>query len=225
MRHTLPTIARSRLATLLLAALLGASPGALLGASSAVVAQDAPEEDEAPPAAPAPQQPVYRGRDRATGQASNALGATYELGNGAKLVLPAGNRISSSQTFTFSVSRAAPRPSEVAAGFVRQGPVLAFDGQIDASRAPVELSLKQRGLRMRPGMKVVLAMEIAGICDATHTTRLGGPLCSHWRLLDAQLDMAAGRIVAQIPSPGGRHLVFGFVPDAQAAPVDPANLP
>jgi hypothetical protein len=225
MRHTLPTATRSRLATLLLASLLGAAPGALLGASSAVVAQDAPEEDEAPPAAPAPQQPVYRGRDRATGQASNALGAAYELGNGAKLVLPAGNRISTSQTFTFSVSRAAPRPSEVETGFVRQGPVLAFDGQIDASRAPVELSLKQRSLRMRPGMKVVLAMEIAGICDATHTTRLGGPLCAHWRLLDAQFDAATGRLIAQIPSPGGRRLVFGFVPDAQPAPVDPANLP
>jgi len=217
MRHTLPTATRSRLATLLLAA--------LLGASSAVVAQDAPEEEDAAPAPPAPQQPIYRGRDRATGHASNALGAAYELGNGAKLVLPAGNRISSSQTFTLSVSRAAPRPSEVATGFVRQGPVLAFEGQIDASRAPVELSLKQRSLRMRPGTKVVLAMEIAGICDATHTTRLGGPLCSHWRLLDAQFDAAGGRLVAQIPSPGGRRLVFGFVPDAQPAPVDPADLP
>ena len=207
--------APSTLATLLLAA--------LLGVASAVVAQDT--EEDPPAAAPAPQPPVHRGRDRTTGQASHTLGATYELANGAKLVLPAGIRISTSQTFTFSASRAPLRPTEVAPGFVRQGPVLDFDGQIDASRAPIELSVKQRTLRPRPNTKLVLAMEFAGICDATHTARLGGPLCAHWRLLDAQFDAAGGRLVALLPSPGGHRLVFGSVPDAQPAPVDPADLP
>lgn len=191
-----------------------------LGAS----AQDTPADDADPPAPPPPQQPVFTGSDRATGQTGGALGATFELTNGAKLVLPGGNRISSAQTFTFSISRTPFRPRDVTVGFIRQGVVLSFSGQIDASRAPIELSIRQRTLLPRPNMRLVLAMEIAGICDATHTVRLNGPLCSHWRALDAHHDAASGRIMALLVAPGGYRLVFGWIPDAQPAPVDPANL-
>lgn len=218
MRHHTASLCRSWLAALL----LGSTALALTAVG--VSAQDTPDETAEPPPPPPPQQPVFTGRDRASGQAGNALGARFELGNGAVLVLPAGNRISSSQTFNFSASRTPFRPSDVLVGFVRQGAVLAFDGQIDASRAPVEVSMRQRTLTARPNMKLVLAMEIAGICNATHTARLGGPLCSHWRTLDAHHDPATGRIVAQMPAPGGYRLVFGWIPDAPPAMVDPANL-
>jgi hypothetical protein len=211
MRHLTVSPSRSSLAALLLG-------GAVLALSALVAAQDTPTEQAAP------QQPVFAGRDRASGQVSNALGARFELGNFSTLVLPAGNRISSAQTFTFSLSRTPFRPRDVLEGFARQGAVMAFSGQIDASRAPVEVSIRQRTLTPRPNMKLVLAMEIAGICDATHTLRLLGPLCSHWRTLDARHDPATSRIVAQLPAPGGYRLVFGWIPDAQPALVDPASL-
>lgn len=216
MRHLTASLSHSSIAALLLGGTV------LTLAALHARAQDTPDEPTASP--PPPQQPVFTGRDRASGQAGNALGATFELGNGAKLILPSGNRISSAQTFNFSTSRTPFRPRDVVEGFVRQGAVLAFDGQIDASRAPVELSIRQRTLTARPNMKLVLAMEIAGICNATHTVHLGGPLCSHWRTLDARHDAATGRIVAQLPAPGGYRLVFGWIPDAQPALVDPANL-
>lgn len=219
MRISTPSLSRSWLAALLLS-------GAVFALSSfgASAQQAPPAEPEEPATPPPPQQPVYRGRDRATGQAGNVLGATYELANGAKLVLPGGNRISSAHTFNFSAPRGPLRPTDVAPGFVKLGAVLAFDGQIDASRAPVELSIRQPRLTPRPNTNLVLAMEIAGICDATHTTHLGGPLCAHWRILDATHDATAGRVTAQLAAPGGYRLVFGFVPDAAPALVDPATL-
>ena len=224
--RTPTTLARATLTALLLGGIALAF-GTLSVVATRAIAQppaDEPDEPAEPPPPPPPQPPIYRGRDRATGQAGNVLGATYELASGAKLVLPGGNRISSAQTFNFSTSRTPLRPADVATGFVRQGVVLAFDGQIDASRAPVELSIRQRTLTARPNMKLVLAMEVAGICNATHTLRLAGPLCSHWRTLDARHDPATGRIVIQLPAPGGYRLVFGWIPDAQPALVDPANL-
>ena len=220
MRTTTTSLSRSwRTALLLGSAVLALTA---VGAS----AQEAPPETTDEPATPPPPppQPVYRGRDRATGQAGNVLGAVYELANGAKLVLPGGNRISSAQTFNFSAPRGPLRPADVAPGFVRLGAVLAFDGQIDASRSPVELSIRQPRLAPRPNTKLVLAMEIAGICDVTHTTHLGGPLCAHWRILDATHDPVAGRVLTQLPAPGGYRLVFGFIPDAAPALVDPATL-
>lgn len=223
MRLPNASLSRSWLVALLLGGSLLALTSVGVRAQQPPPAEE-PEEPAEPPPPPPPQQPVFAGRDRASGQAGNALGASFELANGAKLLLPAGNRISSAQTFTFSASRTPFRPRDVMEGFVRQGAVLAFDGQIDASRAPVELSIRQRTLTARPNMKLVIAMEIAGICNATHTLRLNGPLCSHWRTLDARHDAATGRIVARLPAPGGYRLVFGWIPDAQPALVDPANL-
>ena len=220
------TFTRSLPRSWLTALLLGSAVLALTAFGAR--AQQAPPEEADEPAPPPPpppaQQPVYRGRDRATGQAGNVLGAVYELANGAKLVLPGGNRISSAHTFNFSAPRGPLRPADVAPGFIKLGAVLAFDGQIDASRAPVALSIRQPRLAPRPNTKLVLAMEVAGICDATHTARLGGPLCAHWRILDATHDVVAGRVNIQLPAPGGYRLVFGFIPDATPALVDPANL-
>jgi hypothetical protein len=192
-----PAAARRAVVPRALAAVLAvALPVALpLAARAPAAAQDGDDGADAPPA---PTQPKYTGRDRASGQASGALGASYELGNGARLVIPAGNRISSSQ--------------EIAEGFVRQGPVLRFDGQIDATAAPVQVSIRQRTLTARPGMRLVLAMEVAGLCDAAHPQRIAGPLCSHWRLLDARHVASEGRISASLPAPGGYRLVFGWVP-------------
>jgi hypothetical protein len=197
------------------------SPALVLGAllvarASMAAAQDGVDGADAPPPT-ASSQPKYTGRDRASGQASGALGATYELANGARLVIPPGNRISQSQTFTFSQPREVPRPQEIAEGFVRQGPLLRFDGQIDATAAPVQVSIRQRTLPARPGMRLVLAMEVAGLCDAAHSQRIAGPLCSHWRLLDARHVASEGRIVASIPAPGGYRLLFGWVPEGTAS--------
>lgn len=166
----------------------------------------AQEAESAPVAGP----PVYSGRDRATGSASRATGAIYELGTTVRLVVPAGLPIGS-RTFTFAESRARLRAAEVAEGFAAIGKGYSFDGAIDATRAPLELSVAVRNFRVQPGKRLVLAIETPGVCDAVHTTTLVGPLCSTWQLLDARYDENAVRLVATIPTPSGYRMQFGWV--------------
>jgi hypothetical protein len=166
----------------------------------------AQETETAPVAGP----PVHTGRDRATGSASRATGAIYELGTAVRLVVPAGLPIGS-RTFTFAESRARLRAAEVAEGFSAIGKGYSFDGAIDATRAPLELSVAIRNFRMQPGKRLVLAIETPGACDAVHTTTLVGPLCSTWQLLDARYDENAARLLATIPTPNGYRMQFGWV--------------
>lgn len=170
-------------------------------------AQDAQDDTEAAPVAGPP---VHTGRDRATGPASRATGAIYELAAGVRLVVPAGLPIGS-RTFVFAESRARLRAAEVAEGFVAVGKSYSFDGAIDATRAPLELSVAARNFRAQPGKRLVLAVETPGSCDATHTTTLVGPLCSTWQLVDARYDENAARLLATIPTPSGYRLQFGTV--------------
>ena len=172
----------------------------LLGAS-AIFAQDEPG-----PVAP----PTYTGASRATGPASRATGATYELGNGSRMIVPAGLPIGT-RVLNFS-NASGFRAADVDAHFTRQGPTLSFDGAIDATRAPVELSIRARGFRLPPRSRLVLAMEVGGICDDTHRHHISQVLCSTWQVIDAQYDENAGRILATIPSPGGFRLQFGIMP-------------
>ena len=185
--------------------------------SSLALAQDPPD------AGAANTTPTFSGRDRASGAVSFEHGAVFELGNGAKLFIPAGNRISRSHVMIFSNARQAPRPANVAQGFMRQGPTMNFDAAIDASTAPVEVSVRMRTAPHRPHMKLVLAVEEPGICDATHTERITGPLCSHWRLLDA--EFADGRLVAHLSSPGGFRLQFGLAPEPDDSANDTHGIP
>ncbi len=173
-----------------------------------------------PPAGP----PVASGRDHATAAVGQA-GAIFELGNGAKLLIPPALPIGRSRVLTFSASRARPRAVQVAPGFVIQGPALAFDGAINATSNPVVVSLRARRLTMRANMRLVLAVEQAGICTPQNNTyRLVGGLCSAWDLIDATYDQTTGFIQASVPTPGGFRLQFGWVPRPPAPRTAPPPI-
>lgn len=187
-----------RTTTILALAALGLAP----------VLSVAQDTTPTPPAGP----PVAAGRDRATAAVGQA-GAIFELGNGAKLLIPPSLPIGNSRVLTFSASRQRPRPAQIAPGFVIQGPTLAFDGAINATSNPVVVSLRARRLTMRANMRLVLALEQAGICTPANSQyRLVGGLCSAWDLIDATYDQTTGAIQASVPTPGGFRMQFGWVP-------------
>lgn len=140
-------------------------------------------------------------------------GMVFEL-RSARLEIPPGLPIGDSRLLRFAEATGAAgalRPADVADGFRRIGPILSFDGAINASRSPVVLSIRQPRDPGRAGLRVVLAMEQATICQSDAQPRLGGGrLCSGWELLDARFE--AGRLRADLPAPGGYRLVFGTVP-------------
>jgi hypothetical protein len=178
---------------------------------AALLAQDGDGDGETP-TPPPPTAPTFAGRDSATGPIGQ-LGATLELGSGFRVFFPPRLPIGNSRLLTLRTERRAPRPADIARGFIRQGPAVLFDGAINASRTPLEVSLRVRRLSPRRNMKLVLANEQAGLCtDTNRHLRLSSGLCSTWALIDAQHDAAGGRIVAPLGTPGGMHLVFGWVP-------------
>ena len=153
--------------------------------------------------------PRRTGRSEASG-AVGQEGMSYEL-RGARLVVPPNLPVGSSRLLTFSEDRARLSPADVAEGFRRVGPILRFDGQINASTNPVVVAIRQPRDPSRPGQRLVLAMEQPTICQSETQPRLGsGSLCSTWTLLDATHE--GGEVVARMPTPGGYRLVFGTVP-------------
>ena len=174
------------------------------------VAQD--EEGEEAPAAPTGPETVT-GRSEAVGSVT-PRGLIFELSQGgARLEVPPGLPVGASRRTVFAVSRQRPQSEHIAEGFRRYGDVLSFDGAIDATRAPVRVSVRARRSPARPDERLVLAMEQAAMCNAQHTQRLpsgAAGLCSSWVLIDARLE--GDRLIAELPTPGGFRLVFGTVP-------------
>lgn len=159
--------------------------------------------------------PTTRGRTEASAAVGQA-GMIFELGIHARLVVPPRLPIGSSRRMRFAQARGAFDPSRVAPGFRRIGPVLFFDGAIDATSSPVVVSIRQPRNPARPGQRLVLAMEQATICrEGLVPLPNVSNLCSGWELLDARHDPAEGRLVAELRTPGGYRLVFGTVPRAE----------
>ena len=179
----------------------------VLGTPASVVAQ--PEQ-------PQPQQPAGppRHEDRSSVTAPiGQAGATMALGNGAEIFLPPGLPIGSSRLLTFTGGRTV-NARNVQAQFVRVGPTLRFDGAINATRAPMVVSIPVRRFSARNGSRLVLAMEQPGLCtDANRSQSLGNDLCSVWELVPAEYDEAAGRVRANLSVSGGLRLQFGWVPE------------
>jgi len=175
--------------------------------------EDGEEEEPAQPPAPTGP-PTVTGRDSATGSVGQ-LGMIFELSS-ARLVVPPHLPIGNSRRMTFATSRQAPRPNDIAPGFHRIGPVLSFDGAIDATSAPVVVSIRQRNDPSRPNLRLVLAVEQPAICNAEHSQRLPSGaqgLCSGWDLVDARF--ADGQLSGDMRTPGGFRLAFGSVPTPQ----------
>ncbi len=183
-------------------------------------AQDEAEDDEAETSEaeatpPAPTGPPTRTGTRDVTAAVGQDGMTFELHSKARLFIPPHLPIGSARRMTFAESRAPFAPAEVhgamaGSRFTRIGPVLSFDGAINASSAPVVVSIHQPRDPARAGQQLVLAMEQATIC-AEGMSHIAGSasLCSGWELLEAHYDAAAHRLVAEMRTPGGYRLVFG----------------
>lgn len=178
---------------------------------------DDPTEAAAEPAGP----PTVSGRTEAVGFVTRE-GMIFELTGRARLVVPANLPVGASRRTVFAISRQRPQSADVAEGFRRYGDVLSFDGAIDATRAPVVVSVRARRSPARPNERLVLAMEQAAMCNAQHTQPLpsgAAGLCSSWILIDARHE--GDRLVAEVPTPGGFRLVFGAVPAPQPAEQPP----
>lgn len=192
-------------------ALLALASTATVGPATARGQDD--EEEAAEEEAPAPEAaPTTTGRgalEAVVGQ----RGMTFEITGKARLVVPPGLPIGNARRMHFAEARGTFRPTDVAPGFRRIGPVLAFDGAVNATSSPIVLSTRVPRDPSRAGERLVVAMEQAAICRPGLTPLAGaGGLCSGWELVDA--SWATGELRAELRSPGGYRLVFGSVPVA-----------
>lgn len=163
---------------------------------------------EGAPAGP----PTTTGRSEAQAAVGQA-GMTFELGNKARLFVPPGLPIGSSRRMRFAEARGAFTPSHVVERFRRIGPILSFDGAINATRSPVIVSIRQPSDPARANLRLVLAMEQPTICrEGLDPVPNMANLCSAWELIDARYDAAERRLIAELRTPGGYRLVFGTVP-------------
>lgn len=185
-----------------------------LAGPSSLAQDDGEGDDEAAPAAPAGP-PTTTGRGEAQAAVGQA-GMTFELRNGARAFVPPNLPIGDSRRMRFAEARGAFNPGHVATGFRRIGPLLSFDGAINATTSPVVISLRQPRDPSRAGQRLVIAMEQATICrEGLDPLPNVANLCSGWELVDA--TWSDGRIEARLTAPGGYRLVFGTVPVAAAA--------
>ena len=76
------------------------------------------------------------------------------------------------------------------------------------------LSSKQNPIK--PGMKLVVAMEIGSFCEGPNKAyKLKGGLCSGFELHDSEYDEAGKRLAAKLRSTGGLRMQFGLVPTGE----------
>jgi hypothetical protein len=178
-----------------------------------LAAQDEDDEEEEAAAPAAPTGPPTKAGAREAIAAVGQAGMTFELHNKARLFVPPNLPIGSARRMRFAESSDRFAPSEVhgsmpGSTFTRIGPVLSFDGAINATSAPVVVSIHQPRDPSRAGQHLVLAMEQATICSEGMSHVPGSTsLCSGWEIIPA--TWRASRLSAELTTPGGFRLVFG----------------
>jgi hypothetical protein len=107
-----------------------------------------------------------------------------------------------------------PSASRIHPNFSRHAATLRMDQAISAREgATLAVRLHSKRELMKPGEKLVLAVESSGDCDAAHKKdKLDDGGCSHWQMFDASFDSQTNEMVARIPATGGYRLQFGWVP-------------
>lgn len=175
---------------------------------------DTEEETPAAPAAPTGP-PTATGRSDVAAQVDRQ-GRILELHSKARIVIPP-NLPVAARRVRFAELRDRIDAAAVAAGFQRIGSVYSFDGAINATEAPVEVSIVSPRDPARRGARLVLAMETPTICRAGLPPLPGASagLCSGWELLPARWDATDHRLSARMATPGGYRLMFGTVPCAE----------
>lgn len=208
---------RTLLGLTLLASLLALS-AALVVPSAIVRADDDDDAAEAPSEAEAsaPAGPRMESGRTEVSAVIDRRGAVLQLQNKARIEIPAELPVANRRV-RFAERREPLPPAQVAEGFVRVGPVLGFDGQIDATRAPVVVSIASPRDPARPGRRLVLAMEQPAFCgEGSHPLPgVSTRICSGWEFLPATYSAGERRLSARMPTPGGYRLVFGTLPCAE----------
>ena len=190
----------ARLARTLWLSLVGALALPALVSLSAAPAHGQDDDAAGPSdeAMPEPPPPVTSGRgalEAVVGQ----RGMTFEIVGKARLVVPPGLPIGNARRMHVAESRAPFRPTDVAPGFRRLGPIVAFDGAVNATSSPITFAVRLPRDPSREGLRIVLAMEQAAICHDGATPLAGaGGLCSGWELVAARWE--AGELRAELPS-------------------------
>lgn len=157
--------------------------------------------------------PTYTGRGSVSEAVDSDRGAIYDIGGGITLLLPRGLPIGHSRLLTLKKDNRAPKPADVASGFQRHGQTVRFDGALNAPDSPIELALTLKKAPAKRGFRLVLAMEVAGLCDASNQhNRISQLLCSTWEIIETTYE--GGRVVARLGHTGGYRLQFGWIPTA-----------
>ncbi|HEX6240496.1 MAG TPA: hypothetical protein VFZ61_06365 [Polyangiales bacterium] len=107
-----------------------------------------------------------------------------------------------------------PNATRIHPQFTRHAATLRVDQMISAAEgANLLVRLQSKRELMKPGEKLMLAVESSGECDAAHKRdKLEDGECSHWQLFDTSFDASRNEMVARIPATGGYRLQFGWVP-------------
>jgi hypothetical protein len=107
-----------------------------------------------------------------------------------------------------------PNATRIHPNFTRHAATLRVDQTISAQEgSPLAVRLHSKRELMKPGEKLVLAVESSGECDEQHKRdQLDDGGCSHWEMFDASFDSQSNEMVARIPGTGGYRLQFGWVP-------------
>jgi hypothetical protein len=162
----------------------------------------------------AEEMPKFTGNGSVTQAINGDLGAVLDIGAGITMTFPKGIPVGRSRLVTFKKAAAKPASAQVQKGFAPIGIPVDFGTPLNAGSAPIELSMPLKADPRKGTQKLVLAVEVATLCNAENKATKGkNGLCSGWEIIDAEYEAAGQRLVAKLQSTGGLRLVFGTVPE------------
>jgi hypothetical protein len=183
---------------------------ALVLVGMVVVARIAAAQDKSQEA-----MPTHTGKGKVTEAVDTKKGAIFDIGHGITILLPRGLPVGSSRVLTLQKSGKKPRPGQIHKKFQRFGETVVFTGTLATAGKPIILAMSMKKDPSKPGKKLVLAVEEAGLCTKENKQyKMGKGLCSSWRLVDAEYDSSGRRVIAKLTSTGGHRLQFGWIPES-----------
>ncbi|MDH5676286.1 MAG: hypothetical protein OEZ06_29470 [Myxococcales bacterium] len=156
--------------------------------------------------------PEFKGEGEITEFVPEKTGASFDIGAGVQVFVPAGVKGAGVTTFSRSTDR--PSDSLVAKSFSRHGPTVVFDSELSSKKGPVKVVFNLRREPKRSGLKFVLGVEFSGECTGkAKRNELEDGSCGHWKLYDTKFDEKLGGMVAEVDKTGGYRMQFGWIDD------------
>lgn len=158
--------------------------------------------------------PTYTGKGSINQAINGDTGAIFDLGDGIVMTFPKGLPVGRSRLVTLKKATKKIAPAQVQKGFVPLATAVDFSTPISAGGgSPMEIAVASKNDPRKVGSKLVLAMEVATICNAENkSTKMKNGLCSGWEFVDAEYDGTGKRLVAKLASTGGFRMTFGLLP-------------